>query len=384
MMRLPSTPDVMVAIGTAGIIFLVGRWLLSSALSSRSRADFKARNGCQPIAWYPTKLPFGLDWILANIKAIRKKEFLRTLCERYDRMGSTFGVKVLGENAIFTINPQNIKAILSLKFKDYSLGQRPSIMGQLVGKGIFTTDGEEWSHSRAMLRPNFQKDQFRDLTTLEAHFQDLLKLIPQDESIADLQPLFFRLTLDSATEFLFGRSVHSLRHSAEADQEFGEAFDYSLGELAMNFRLGPLRSFRRDPKALKAFDYCRTYVGQLVDEAMEYRGKRLGMDLEHTKSGGRSLFLHELVKTTDNKERVGDELLNVLVAGRDTTASLLSHMFFLLARNPECWKRLRAEVASLGGKPPSYDVLRDLQYTKFCVRESKFTSHLSEDRFQLT
>lgn len=50
----------------------------------------------------------------------------------------------------------------------------------------------------------------------ETHIQNLLKALPSNNNSSDgwtrtihLLPLFFRLTMDSATEFLFGESVGS-------------------------------------------------------------------------------------------------------------------------------------------------------------------------------
>jgi hypothetical protein len=83
------------------------------------------------------------------------------------------------------------------------------LMKPMVELGIFTADGKDWQHSRAMLRPNFVKDQVADLRSFEDHIQDLLKLIPRDGSTVELQQIFRRSTLDSATEFLFGHSTHA-------------------------------------------------------------------------------------------------------------------------------------------------------------------------------
>ena len=61
-----------------------------------------------------------------------------------------------------------------------------------------------------MLRPNFAKTQTGDLEMFESHFQHLLQAIPCDGQMVDLQELFFKFTLDTATEFLFSESVFTL------------------------------------------------------------------------------------------------------------------------------------------------------------------------------
>ena len=70
-------------------------------------------------------------------------------------------------------------------------------------------------------------------------------------------------------------------------------------------------------------------------------------------------------------KRIREELINILLAGRDTTASLLSNMFFELARRPEIFAKLREEVATLEGRTPTYQELKNLKYVKWCLNECK-------------
>src|SRR5271168_1180502 len=99
-----------------------------------------------------------------------------------------------------------------------------------------------------MVRPNFSRAQVADLDTFESHIQNLIGNIPVGETV-DLQPLFFRLTLDSATEFLLGESVHSLSSgNLPQDKDFGYQFDYAQTGLATRTRLGPFYWTHRDAK----------------------------------------------------------------------------------------------------------------------------------------
>lgn len=69
------------------------------------------------------------------------------------------------------------------------------------------------------------------------------------------------------------------------------------------------------------------------------------------------------------------EILNILLAGRDTTASLLTNLFFVLARRPDIVAKLRHEItATLGSSDPSTlptpSQLKDLPYLRACINES--------------
>lgn len=91
------------------------------------------------------------------------------------------------------------------------------------------------------MRPQFVRERVSELDLEEKHLQNLLEAIGSTDGegwtpIIDLQPLFFRLTLDSATEFLFGESVDShliamsgskskVIHGGIDEQTFSECFD---------------------------------------------------------------------------------------------------------------------------------------------------------------
>lgn len=83
----------------------------------------------------------------------------------------------------------------------------------------------------------------------------------------------------------------------------------------------------------------------------------------------RYVFLYEMAKETQDRIQLRNELLNVLLAGRDTTASLLSNTFFVLARRPDIWAKLKAEVDTLGGVAPTYETLRGMKYIKYLLNE---------------
>ena len=80
-------------------------------------------------------------------------------------------------------------------------------------------DGPEWKRARAMLKPQFARDQVADFTDLEKHVARFLarayplvtaEVEGKPKTIAittDIQPLIFDLIFDSATENLLGESA---------------------------------------------------------------------------------------------------------------------------------------------------------------------------------
>jgi cytochrome P450 len=344
-----------------------------------SRRNFMKENGCEPLqTFYPLKDPiFGLDNMLEQIKAAKETRLLERALTNFRKLGNTFGSKLFSQKVIITIEPLNVKTILSLRFKDFGIGNRETTLGPLLGQGIFTMDGGFWQHSRAMIRPNFTRDQVADLEAFERHIQDLWKLIPRDGSTFDLQELFFRFTIDSATEFLFGQSTNTLKEKKEGGPDgaqFAQSFNEAQDACAMRFRLGMLRHLRKDRKGEEAMRICHEFVGQFVDEALRYR-EAIDLEKKGAQPEEKYIFLHELAKDTKDKKRLGDELLNVLLAGRDTTASLLSNMWFIIAQRPDIFAKLRREVEeTLNGELPTYEQLRNMKYLKYCLNECEYSS----------
>lgn len=357
--------------------YRVFRYLTAHLALSRAYA----LNNCERPPAYPHKDPiFGLDALFANLAAARDSTFTSASAQRYHDIGAhTYYTWIQGRQTVHTAEPDNVKALLATRWKDYSIAARQAILGDLLGRGIFVIEGDEWTHARARLRPSFAKEQVADLAMLEGHIQDLFSVLPRDDAtVVDLQEYFLRLTLDSASEFLFGHSTNTLVRPSARDEAFGEAFTFSLFNITQKLRRGPLnRFYRKDPREDESRQICRDYVGAFVDEAMALREKIKSdvLDDEH-QSGAeqepqRYYFLKEVAKTMDDREHICDELLSLMAAGRDTTASLFSSAFHVLSRRPDIWHKLRNEIQDLDGRPPTYAQLRNLKYVKYIINESK-------------
>lgn len=305
--------------------------------------------------------------------------------KRFERLGNTFHTRMAIQPVIATCEPENVKTILSLKFKDYSFGNRTKGFSPLLGHGIFNADGERWAVSRHLLRPNFARDQVADLEAFERHFKLMLKHIPKDGSTVDLQELFFMLTIDTATEFLFNHSTNTLRMVGYKDETnedviFGKMFNYAQDDIAVRLRLGPLDRFRKNVKGKEAIDICHAYIDKFVDEAIRFKQEQDEEKKTGSSKEERYIFIHELAKQTTDRKRLRDELVNILLAGRDTTASLLSNMFFEIAKRPDIYAKLRDEVAFLDGRTPTYEELKNLKYLKWCLNECKLLRDCCTDR----
>jgi cytochrome P450 len=220
-----------------------------------------------------------------------------------------------------------------------------------------------------MLRPNFVRSQIGDVATFERHVSHLISKLPQDgKTSINLADYFFRLTLDSATEFLFGESTNSL--STQSEESFGAAFDRGQSNIAMRARFGPLVKrlpFLFDIGSMeKDQEFVHDFVDYYVDKACAERDQQQ----QKPSADERYIFITELVSQTTDRTRIRSELLNILLAGRDTTASLLTNLWWLLSKHPSAWSKLQTEIATLQNAHPTFEQLKDLKYLRALLNET--------------
>ncbi|KAI9757049.1 MAG: hypothetical protein M4579_003618 [Chaenotheca gracillima] len=376
----------------AALVALVIYTYLSGIINRRLYLSEAKRRGCEDVPMEPTTLPFGIDRLQAALKADREQQFPPFIQKRFKEIGrTTFRFAGLsGSDGYFTYDPKNIQAILATQFNDFALGsQRRNNFFPLLGTGIFTSDGKAWEHSRAMMRPQFARDQVSDLDLEESHVQNLMKALPVDgqgwSETTDLQVLFFRLTLDSATEFLFGESVDSqlaelpahlqpssLKSQSETEKQFPTAFDLSQRWLATRGRfqdkywLVTSREFRSSVKT------CHNFVDRFVRMALNPEQKDSSLE-----KGGKEkyVFLEALATQTRDPVELRSQLMNILLAGRDTTASLLGWLFYILVRDQGRFDKLRAIILEQFGtfndpEEITFAKLKACQYLQWCLNET--------------
>ncbi|WKT43887.1 Cytochrome P450 [Fusarium oxysporum f. sp. vasinfectum] len=196
-----------------------------------------------------SKLPFGIDTLLAALRADRDQRTPDHVANRFAALGVyTFSLSILGTTNLVTAEPRNIQVILATQFNDFSMGaMRSTNLKTVLGRSIFAADGASWRTARDMMRPLFSRDNVHRLDLLEEHVQTLFRCIEKEKSptIADgtwsmpvsLAALFQSLTLDSATELFLGQSTSTLQASLDGDDyhpgmEFHHAYAASTGSTA--------------------------------------------------------------------------------------------------------------------------------------------------------
>lgn len=111
----------------------------------------------------------------------------------------------------------------------------------------------------------------------------MLRALPIRENgwtdVNDLKTLFFRLTLDTATEFLYGQSVHTqladLPGQSRAEyaigndaREFADAFDAAQQAIAESTRYGNMYWLGHNAKYKEDCRRCHNFIDRYVQQAI--------------------------------------------------------------------------------------------------------------------
>lgn len=344
----------------AYVVYKIGVNLYLDARIRRLGARAPIRRG-----W----VPFGVDLLYDAVTYNMRNETYNMWLGMFQKWGKgNYTVEAgIGIRVILTAEPENVKAILASQFKDYGKGENfRRDWHPFLGNGIFTTDGQLWHNSRQLIRPQFIKDRLSDLDIFEQHVQVLIQELKTNPNV-DMMDLFFRYTLDAATHFLLGRSVDSM---INPQTEFADAFYNAQRVQSLIARVGPAKVFvpRKRMGFFKSLDSINKFVNVYIEEALALPPDELEKKTNHDQG---YTFLHAIASHTRDRAILRDQLVSVLLAGRDTTACTLTWTIYHLSKSPQTVAKLRDEIITTVGleNTPTYQHLKDMKYLQHILNE---------------
>ncbi|GFY97813.1 cytochrome P450, family 94, subfamily C, polypeptide 1 [Actinidia rufa] len=229
--------------------------------------------------------------------------------------------------------------MLKTRFENYPKGKQFSaILGDLLGRGIFNVDGEPWMFQRKMASLELGKISIRSYAFEVVNSEIKTRLVPLmlslsdgkgDNNLLDLQDVFRRFSFDSICRFSFGLDPKCLELSLPMS-EFAVSFDRASN-------ISAERAMTSSPWIWK--------VKRILKLGSERQLKR----------------------------RHHDDQCPGPRAGRDTVASALTSLFWLLSRHPEVELAILAEVDRVVGanqELTSFEQMQELHYLEATVYEN--------------
>jgi len=279
---------------------------------------------------------------------------LERMIELFARHGDTYRVYVPARRSYTYVvhHPDDVKRVLVANHRNYTKGVGLDRVKILLGKGIMTSEGELWKRQRYIMQPLFHRRVITGFAELIAQAND--RWIERWEGLArrgeliNLTDEMSELTLEIVLRSVFGRDLDRL-----SQQLGGNPFEVVTREQS------------RDLQFAYKFRSLTKLVAQLIaqrrateEEHFDYVAMLMNA---RDKETGAPMGERELI----------DEIMTLVVAGHETTASGLNWTWYLLSQHPQVESRLHAEIDAAAEVPaPSLAQMEELHYTRQVIYES--------------
>jgi cytochrome P450 len=271
----------------------------------------------------------------------------------------------IGPKVLHLFNsPEAARHVLADNSDNYHKGIGLVQAKRALGDGLLTSEGALWKEQRKVIKPVFQQRRIAKQAGIVA--EEAAGLVDRLRARCGTGPVDVVAEMTGLTVGVLGRALldadlgafDSIGHSFEAVQDQAMFDMVTLGAVPSWLPLPKQRRFRAGRQDLE-----RVVAHLVADRAARPRD---GDDVV-------SRLIASTAREPDPQvaaRRMRDELVTLLLAGHETTASTLSWAFHLVGQHPEVAARLRAEaVEVLGDRLPEYEDLRRLKYTSMVVHE---------------
>ncbi|XP_057744370.1 cytochrome P450 86A8-like [Arachis stenosperma] len=255
-----------------------------------------------------------------------------------------------------TCDPRNLEHILKTRFDNYPKGPTwHAVFHDLLGDGIFNSDGDTWLFQRKTAALEFTTRTLRQAMArwvtraIKERLCLILKKVEEEAESVDLQDLMLRLTFDNICGLAFGRDPQTCGLGLP-ENNFATAFDRATEASLQRFILPEV--IWKVKKWLRlgmevSLSRSLVDVDKHLSNVIEKRKVEL---LSHQKDGTHHDDL--LTRFMRKKESYSDQFLqhvalNFILAGRDTSSVALSWFFWLVIQNPSVETKILREICTV-------------------------------------
>lgn len=261
---------------------------------------------------------------------------------------------------LVTVDPANVHYIMSASFQNFPKGPKFKEIFDVLGDGIFNSDADLWKMQRKVARAlivhrNFYQFLVRvSQEKIEKGLIPVLEMVSRKNQVVDLQDLFQRLTFDTTCSLVTGFDPGCLTVDLP-DVPFSKAMDDAEEVIFLRhvvpewlWKLQKWLGIGAESKMAEAKRVLDSVIGKYIAMKREKISKGECSGTEH----GIDL-LTSYITDTDETEHVEcddkflrDTILNLMIAGRDTTSSALTWLIWLVSTHPDIEKKIRDELKS--------------------------------------
>lgn len=325
----------------------------------------------------PNSGPFG---IFGCVKVLRDN-FERLPDWRNDmwkQYGGAFSLSIPYLNCVAIFEPEDVKYILKDHFDHFEKGKMMhDSFVKLLGEGIFNVDGKMWSDQRKIASHMFamkvMRDDMANVFAEEGYtfLKNLQDLGSKGGGPIDIQKMFFSLTMDATFRISFGVNTAEVNATSDGIDIEG-AFDELQGLLAFRKVRNPFHQYTPWTWEERRIRALSSQLDQVAFSIIAERRKKAVSSLRsYPDLLSRFISWGKENDTELSDKYLRDIIMNFLVAGRDTTAVLMTWMVVELDKNPEVVDQMLDEIKQVCPTGvPTYSDLKNLPYLEAVILET--------------
>ncbi|KAI0033894.1 cytochrome P450 [Vararia minispora EC-137] len=339
------------------------------------------------------------SWVRGNFINVPEADSLRLQedwLRKYGRAIRYFSV--FGQQKMLTVDPKAVSHILKDGYVYAKTDQIRHDLGALLGKGLLFVEGPDHRKQRKIMNPAFGPAQIRQFTEIfmqkaielrEIWLSMTSKPLREDGwSRIDIFRWVNKASLDIIGLAGFDYDFDSLRaeddHSNELYNAISKSLTLTAPRTTISLILSNIPAFRNFPtlerrRRKEALDAIRRIGGRLIANKKKALGLDGGASADKDEISGHDL-ISLLIKsnvtegTPENMRMTDEEIISqvptFIVAGHETTSSLISWTLFALALDPHVQDTLRKELREHPSDAPTLEELNSLHYLEAVLKET--------------
>lgn len=259
----------------------------------------------------------------------------------------------------------------------------------LFGQGFAINGGDVWRIRRRAVGPSLHRGYLETMIerVFDACSRQMVDILEKElesnpEKAVDMEAYFSQLTLDVIGKAVFNYDFNSLTTNSPLIQAVYTSLketEQRATDVLPLWKIPFLATFiPRQRKALEAVELIRQTTEELIATCkamVEAEEEAASFDQENYVNESDPSVLRFLIASREEVSSVQlrDDLLSMLVAGHETTGSVLTWTLYLLVNNPETMRKAQEEIDRVLGNddtPMTFAKYQELKYTMRCINES--------------
>jgi len=248
-------------------------------------------------------------------------------------------------------HPEYARHVLVNNQRNYTKGVGIDRVKILLGNGIMVSEGDYWRRQRRMIQPSFHRQVIAGLSD-RMKAENLVLMRKWKRNCAEGELINVTEETSDITLQIVLRSIFSIDLENTVKESGENPFNLVKDETHRDLQFA--RRFRDLGKVIKKYKALRE-----SEQRTEFDFLSMLMETVDKESGERM-----------TEKELLDEVMTLIIAGHETTASVLNWVWYFLGTKPDVQEKVFQEVKKFHGEVPSFEQLNEISYTKMVIQET--------------